>query len=234
MLKIIPHRWNKESGVGDTCIPRALLAAPFGPCASKITRHKLVSLFKMPFRYTFSYFVKSESCCNEEWRVKLLFVETIVLQSVSKFVSDKSVGLLNASHVRGSFWRRYACTKHVLVSVPRMFSHRWDDIGRQYLEKFQERIKSAFVSLAGLEGTMWGELIRTADQMHSMIFPRLLAAAERAWHKGSWEDLRGEERQKQLDEDWVNFANTLGHRELVRLDKMDVPYRVPPPVARFV
>lgn len=115
-----------------------------------------------------------------------------------------------------------------------MFSHRWDHIGPQYLEKFQERIKSAFVSLAGLEGTMWGELIRTADQMHSMIFPRLLAAAERAWHKGSWEDLRGEERQKQLDEDWVNFANTLGHRELVRLDKMDVPYRVPPPVARFV
>ena len=43
----------------------------------------------MPFRYTFSYFVKSESCYYEEWRVKLLFVETIVLQSVSKFVSDK-------------------------------------------------------------------------------------------------------------------------------------------------
>ena len=90
LLKIIPYRWNKEGGVGDTCIPRALLAAPFGPCTTKITRHKLVSLFKMPFRYTFSsYFVKSESCCNEEWRVKLLFVETIVLQSVSKFVSDK-------------------------------------------------------------------------------------------------------------------------------------------------
>ena len=90
MLKIIPYRWNKEGGVGDTCIPRALLAAPFGPCTTKITRHKLVSLFKMPFRYTFSsYFVKRESCCNEEWRVKLLFVETIVLQSVSKFVSDK-------------------------------------------------------------------------------------------------------------------------------------------------
>lgn len=75
--------------MGDTCFPRALLAAPFGPCTTRITRHELVSLFKMPFRYKFSYFVKSESYCNEEWRVKLLFVETIVLQSVSKFVSDK-------------------------------------------------------------------------------------------------------------------------------------------------
>lgn len=118
--------------------------------------------------------------------------------------------------------------------------HDFNERGLNWAEKYTD-IKKTFgysppgnQNILGLEGTMWGELIRTADQMHSMIFPRLLAAAERAWHKGSWEDLRGEERQKQLDEDWVNFANTLGHRELVRLDKMDVPYRVPPPVARVV
>ena len=70
--------------------------------------------------------------------------------------------------------------------------------------------------------------------MHGMIFPRLLAVAERAWHKASWEDLGGEERKRQFGEDWVNFANTLGYRELGRLDKIGVPYRVPPPVARLV
>ena len=75
---------------------------------------------------------------------------------------------------------------------------------------------------SGLEGAMWSELIRTADQMHGMIFPRLLALAERAWHKAS-----------DFDEDWVKFVNTLGYRELARLDKMGVAYRVPPPVARF-
>ncbi|PFX20833.1 Beta-hexosaminidase [Stylophora pistillata] len=118
--------------------------------------------------------------------------------------------------------------------------HDFNERGLNWAEKYTDIRKTFGYSppgnqnILGLEGTMWGELIRTADQMHSMIFPRLLAAAERAWHKGSWEDLWGEERQKQLDEDWVNFANTLGHRELVRLDKIGVPYRVPPPVARIV
>ena len=78
------------------------------------------------------------------------------------------------------------------------------------------------LSLPGLEGALWGELIRTADQMHGMIFPRLLALAERAWNKAS-----------DFKEDWVKFVNTLGYRELGRLDRMGVTYRVPPPVARF-
>ena len=70
--------------------------------------------------------------------------------------------------------------------------------------------------------------------MHGMMFPRLLALAERAWHKASWEDLKGEERDREFGEDWVRFANTLGYRELGRLDKIGVAYHVPPPVARFV
>ncbi|KAJ7372788.1 hypothetical protein OS493_016707 [Desmophyllum pertusum] len=81
---------------------------------------------------------------------------------------------------------------------------------------------------------MWGELVRTADQMNGMIFPRLLALAERAWHKASWEDLEGGERNKEIGEDWVKFANTLGYRELGRLDKMGMAYRVPPPIARVI
>ena len=81
---------------------------------------------------------------------------------------------------------------------------------------------------------MWSELIRTADQMHSMVFPRLLAIAERAWHNGTWEDLEEERREDAIAEDWVKFANTVGYKELRRLDKMGVAYRVPPPKARFV
>ena len=71
--------------------------------------------------------------------------------------------------------------------------------------------------------------------MHGMMFPRLLAVAERAWHKGSWEDL-GEsfERRQAIADDWLKFANTVAYRELGRLDKMGVAYRVPTPNARFV
>lgn len=91
------------------------------------------------------------------------------------------------------------------------------------------------ISLKGMAGALWTETVRTADQMDSMIYPRLLALAERAWHKAPWEDLKDEsERNKKRTEDWGKFANALGHRELARLDKMGVKYYVPPPGARFV
>lgn len=85
----------------------------------------------------------------------------------------------------------------------------------------------------GIEGTVWTELIRTADQLDSMIFPRLLAVAERAWNKAPWADnAEYAARQRAIDSEWVNFANTLGYKELMRLDLMGVAYRIPPPEPR--
>ena len=85
-----------------------------------------------------------------------------------------------------------------------------------------------------MEGSFWGETVRTADQMYSLLFPRLLALAERAWHKASWEsNLNTDERARERTGDWIKFANTMAHRELGRLDKMGVAYHVTPPGARL-
>lgn len=93
-------------------------------------------------------------------------------------------------------------------------------------------ILSHFHSL-GIEAAVWGETIRTADHLQSMIFPRLLALAERAWHKAPWEDIRDRgAREREKAGDWVNFANTMGYKELARLGKMGVAYHVTPPGAR--
>ena len=84
-----------------------------------------------------------------------------------------------------------------------------------------------------MQGHLWTETVRNPDQMFAMIFPRLLALAERAWHKASWEDITDrKKRNEMMKADWVKFAVALGNRELVRLDKMGVQYRVPPPGAR--
>ena len=84
-----------------------------------------------------------------------------------------------------------------------------------------------------MQGHLWTETVRNRDQMFAMIFPRLLALAERAWHKASWEDITDrKKRDEMMKADWVKFAGALGNRELVRLDKMGVQYRVPPPGAR--
>ena len=90
-----------------------------------------------------------------------------------------------------------------------------------------------FNLLSGMQGHLWTEAVRTAEQMYGMIFPRMMALAERAWHKASWEDISDKkDRDAKRDGDWVEFANALGYRELSRLDKMGVAYRVPPPGAR--
>lgn len=93
-------------------------------------------------------------------------------------------------------------------------------------------VESSSFSL-GMQGHLWTETVRSRDQMFSMIFPRMLALAERAWHKASWEDIDNKEgRDAEKARDWEKFANVLGYRELSRLDRIGVTYRVPPPGAR--
>ncbi|WP_342321564.1 beta-N-acetylhexosaminidase [Kosakonia sp. BYX6] len=96
----------------------------------------------------------------------------------------------------------------------------------------------------GLSSQLWSEVVRTDSQMEYMIYPRLVSVAERAWHRASWEqqyqagrEYKGGETHrvdvKALDSDWQRFANLLGHRELAKLDKAGIHYRLPVPGARI-
>ena len=83
--------------------------------------------------------------------------------------------------------------------------------------------------------------MRTYKEFEHMIYPRLLALAERAWHKADFETngLTKAERKRLEELEWEKFANALGHKELKRLDeafgdiKDGVHYRVPPPGGRY-
>ena len=65
--------------------------------------------------------------------------------------------------------------------------------------------------------------------MDYMLFPRLLALAERAWHRAEWEQGTNEPLAE-----WEIFKNTVGYREFPRLDRLGVMYRVPPPGLRYL
>ncbi|KAK3594088.1 hypothetical protein CHS0354_040856 [Potamilus streckersoni] len=86
-------------------------------------------------------------------------------------------------------------------------------------------------NIVGLQAELWSETVRTGEQMDYMIFPRLLAVAERAWHKAGWETTM---KTTSKAADWSDFAYTLGHKELKRLDKLGIKYRIPLPGARIV
>jgi len=82
----------------------------------------------------------------------------------------------------------------------------------------------------GMETSLWGELIRSADEADYMLFPRLLAVAERAWHSAPWETITDQKSFEQARQtDWTRFAVALGQRELSRLDQLGVAYRLPRP-----
>ena len=99
---------------------------------------------------------------------------------------------------------------------------------------------------AGMQGQIWSEVIRTSEQLEYMTYPRLLALAERAWSKAVWElsyeegtvygggarTLAGWVREA-LADDWEEFANLLGQKELAKLDAAGVRYRVPIPGAKM-
>ena len=84
----------------------------------------------------------------------------------------------------------------------------------------------------GIQAQLWTELVRTAEQMDEMIYPRLLCVAERAWHQADWEAETDPSllREQQLA-DWSRFAAILGQQELTRLDDRGVMYHLPPPGA---
>ena len=99
---------------------------------------------------------------------------------------------------------------------------------------------AAAANIIGVEAAHWGETSRTASMLEALVFPRLLAMAERAWHRAAWEpaDVNGTDWGKSapidtagLKNDWERFANVLGRKELPKLGKLGIDYRVEIPGA---
>jgi hexosaminidase len=100
----------------------------------------------------------------------------------------------------------------------------------------------------GIQGQLWSETVRSEQQAEYMIYPRLLALAERAWHTPSWQvpynyqgakydknsGVFNKQLKEQRDEQWQVFSNTLAQKELPKLDRLDIFYRVPTVGAKIV
>ncbi|MFT5235813.1 MAG: hexosaminidase [Shewanella sp.] len=94
---------------------------------------------------------------------------------------------------------------------------------------------------SGIQGQIWSETIRSDELVEYMTFPRLLILAEKAWHKASWEvpyqysgavynqssGFFTETMRASQAKQWAVIANTLGQKELIKLDIAGIDYRVP-------
>ncbi|NTS76712.1 carbohydate-binding domain-containing protein [Catenovulum sp. SM1970] len=82
-------------------------------------------------------------------------------------------------------------------------------------------------NILGMQGHVWTETIRTAEQMFEMVFPRALAVAERAWHKAEWEGVKVDKKARA--QDWADFSASLAGKELERLTGLGINYHLPVP-----
>ena len=68
---------------------------------------------------------------------------------------------------------------------------------------------------------------------HAATFPKLMGLAERAWaQQPTWATNPNEDKRfADLENDWNQFTNTIGQKEMTRLDYLagGVGYHIPPP-----
>jgi len=97
------------------------------------------------------------------------------------------------------------------------------------------------VKFLGIQGQLWSENTRTDTMAEYKVFPRLLALAQRGWHKANWAvpyNYEGaiydqsshyftQTLKQKRDQQWKNFANTIGQKELIKLERANIQYRLP-------
>jgi hexosaminidase len=146
---------------------------------------------------------------------------------------------------RGYYWgSRHTDTRQVFDFMPDnlpVHAEMWGDRQDLPMRMNDTAPLKKGVQFVGMQGHLWSETIRTDEQAEYMIFPRLLPLAERAWHKADWElpynyaganyDQHSGHFTSQLrahrDRDWRIFANVLGRKELPKLDRVGIDYRIP-------
>ncbi|GGD74759.1 beta-N-acetylhexosaminidase [Lacimicrobium alkaliphilum] len=98
----------------------------------------------------------------------------------------------------------------------------------------------------GIQGQLWSEVVRDDNRAEYMLYPRIAALAERAWHHAQWElpYVRGRnygpdtafftpDHKASMLADWQQFTHALTDRLLPRLADEGVMFRLPLPGARI-
>ena len=142
----------------------------------------------------------------------------------------------------GFYWADFVDTRKVWAFVP------FDFFKTVTMGRFGEELKEAELAkgkitlsakgkanILGIQGELWSETLINPERLEASSLPKLLGLAERAWAaQPEWaSEVNVKKRFEKLETDWNQFANTLGQKELPRLDYLHggYSYRIPPPGA---
>jgi hexosaminidase len=146
-------------------------------------------------------------------------------------------------HERGYYWASRATDSYKTFSLaPNNLPQNAEVMPDREGKPFELTSTGPAARIYGMQGQAWSEIMRTDQQFEYMVYPRLLALAERAWHRADWErPYREGERYKlgetdlvdkqALARDWQGFASVVEQRELAKLELAGIGYRSPPPAS---
>ncbi len=144
--------------------------------------------------------------------------------------------------ISGLYWAGYVDTRKAYEFAPfnlfqtASMSKMGVALDRDQLAAGKERLSpSSQKNILGMQGHLWSETLLNQEKLERSAYPKLLGLAERAWAPmPAWATAKTvAETQAQLDKDWNVFANTLGQKELLRLNYVagGLTYHIPPPGA---
>jgi hexosaminidase len=141
----------------------------------------------------------------------------------------------------GYYWGGFLNTKKPFEFIPLdMYKSANEDrmgnkIDQSTLSTKERLTEAGKANILGIQGQLWTENTNTQELMEYLTFPKLIGLAERAWAKDpTWASNADEAaRNLAIEKEWNVFANTVGQKEFVRLDKFNggVAYRVSIPGA---
>lgn len=144
----------------------------------------------------------------------------------------------------GLYWAGYVNTRTAYDFVP-FDLFKTAEMGR-YGEKLDRKAMAkgktklnpkAQENVLGIQGQLWSEALIDPERLEAATFPKLLGLAERAWAaQPTWATNPNEtQRFANLGKDWNQFTNTIGQKEMTRLDYLTggVEYYIPPAGAKI-
>lgn len=144
----------------------------------------------------------------------------------------------------GLYWAGYVNTRTAYDFVP-FDLFKTAEMGR-YGEKLDRKAMAAGKTklnpkaqenVIGIQGQLWSEVLVAPERLEAATFPKLLGLAERAWAvQPTWATNPDEtQRFANLGKDWNQFTNTIGQKEMTRLDYLagGIGYYIPPAGAKI-
>lgn len=161
----------------------------------------------------------------------------VVLSMVSNFYFD--MAYQKTFEEPGYYWGGYLDVDKPFYFIPYdYFRNAKEDLLGNPLDRSifigKERLNDyGKTNIVGVQGLLWSENIINTDRMEYMLLPKLLGMAERAWAQSPvWAETKDSAvAAREYSASWSTFVNTLGKRELPRLDHFagGFNYRIPEP-----